>query len=175
MNNFDFKGVYAIISKNKNPEFWHAYNNTHPGPEWSIKTIIPKPEFADDNIKYILYGWVDLYIKHPTLVTWTKEAFDWNGNNLAEWQTIWIKNGYDVIRENTKCEGKQGFKLTTLTFGKDEVLESIVDNLKLQIDKTMDKTDEEEYTKLLEIVEAMLSNNEHEIQEKRKNIKVVED
>jgi hypothetical protein len=174
MTNWDFKGVYDIIKNKRNPEFWHTTNSSHPGIGWNIKTVIPKNEFATNDIKCIIHDWEDLCVIHSTLVTWCDAAFDWDGNKLNEWQTIWIRAGYDVILEDVQGEGIHRFKIVNYIPGQEPILASIVDNLKLQLGRTMDKMEEEEYTNLLEIIEVLVQSNEYDVQEKRKNIKVID-
>ena len=176
MTDWDFVGTLDIVKNGTNPEIWHVRNNTHPGIGWSIKTVIPKLQFCQNAQKDLVYGWANLCAKHVTMVTWTDAAYDWDGNNLNEWQTMWVRDGFDVIPADTVTAGIKDLKLVTVTKGREPAIESIIDNLRAQLAQSNNVSEQDELTELLEIAEAMLTQTSDSASKtRRKNMKVVDE
>lgn len=176
MADWDFLGVLDVIKNGTNPEIWHVRNGTHPGIGWNIKTVIPKSQFCTDDNKYIILSWLKLCVDFVMTVTWTDAAYDWNGNLLPEWQTIWVKDGFDVVPKDPAITGINSLKLITSTNGVEPAIESVIDNLRDQLVQSNNKADIDELTELLDIAETMLlQTSESDIIARRKNIKVIDE
>ena len=110
------------------------------------------------------------------MVTWTDAAYDWDGNNLNEWQTMWVRDGFDVIPADTVTAGIKDLKLVTVTKGREPAIESIIDNLRAQLAQSNNASEQDELTELLEIAEAMLTQTSDSASKtRRKNMKVVDE
>ena len=169
-------GALDVIKNSTNPEIWHVRNNTHPGIGWSIKTVIPKPEYSAKESRDLIYGWVNLCAKHINHVTWTDAAYDWDGNNLDEWQTMWVRDGFDVIPSDTVTGGIPDLKLITAVKGVEPAIESVIDNLRSQLAQSNNASEQAELTELLEIAEALLTQTSDTASKtRRKNMKVVDE
>lgn len=175
MSDWDFTGVMDVISNGTNPEFLHARNGSHPGIGWSIKTVIPKPRYAGIDSRGIIEGWSMMCALHPMLVTWSDDAYDWAGNHLEEWQTMWVRDGWDVLRDDAS-EDVPVFKLVTAAKNREPAIESIVDDLRAQLVQSTDASVISELTDLLEVAEAMLSQaSEQDSKAMRNNLRFVDD
>jgi len=174
MTEWDFLGALDVIKNGINPEIWHVRNSSHPGIGWSIKTVIPKPQFAGIESRQVIEGWVTVCAEHPTFVTWTDDAYDWEGNLLKEWQTMWVRDGYDVDQQ--EHNDSVVYKLVTAVKGREPALELVIDRIRSQLAQSNDEANTAELTELLEIAEAMLTQtSDSDSRMRRKKLKVVDD
>lgn len=84
-------------SKKINPEVWHARNYIHPGYQWNIKTIIPSKKIIDLSAKFITDLWDKIEKNHPGVIQITDFAYDWDGQIIKNWRTIWLNKHIDII------------------------------------------------------------------------------
>lgn len=170
----DFIGVLDVIKNLKNPEIWHVSNSTHPGIGWSIKSVMPFHEVAEPSMIRICDMWTMLSNIHPNIVKLTNKSFDWNGNELIGWKTIWIRDGLDI--KITLDDNKlPKYEIITFQNGSRSVIKNIIDKLQEQIANS--NNDEKiELESLLDICETIISQvSEFDSQNMRKNFKVIDD
>lgn len=80
----------------KNPEIHHYHRGKHPGIKWYIKTIMPGPKILN-NDTYVLYNlWKYLESRFPKLVKLVDCAYDWQGELIPSWYTIWLNEKIDI-------------------------------------------------------------------------------
>lgn len=80
----------------KNPEIHHYHRGKHPGIKWYIKTIIPGPKILN-NDTYVLYNlWKHLESRWPKLIRLIECAYDWQGDSIPYWYTVWLNERIDV-------------------------------------------------------------------------------
>lgn len=84
------------ILDSKNPEIHHYHRGSHPGARWYIKTILPGPLLLTDATRFLFSTWKCIGEKHRNLVRITETAYDWQGDVLHGWWTIWLDNGIDI-------------------------------------------------------------------------------
>jgi hypothetical protein len=95
---FDDVPILEKISGLINPEIHHFNGGTHPGDvRWSIKTIIPGELIINDQTKDILILWQTILYYHPTKVSIIERAYDWNGNIIDGWWTVFLDQTIDII------------------------------------------------------------------------------
>jgi len=100
----ELKVALNTIEGSTNPEIYHFHRGSHPGIKYYIKTIMPGPYILNDNTAPIWRFWTELSNVHPRLIKLVDIAYDWEGNVIAGWWTIWIENRIDirwVYEENT--------------------------------------------------------------------------
>lgn len=98
------KLLLESLKRLRNPEIYHYNAGTHPGISWYIKTVIPAYD-VDGEAKKVVDLWRDLSSLHENLVKINDVAFDWNGNRINGWQTVWIDHDIDVILGNPEGSG----------------------------------------------------------------------
>jgi len=103
----NFEGVWDKLENSVPPEITHYQLGLHPGPNWWLKTAIPK----QDNPLDLMNVWQIIDTAHPKLLKITPYCFDWQQNLISTASTIWIKQGLDV---DLKFEGKE-FNYTVLS------------------------------------------------------------
>ncbi len=172
---FDYIGVIETLVATDNPEIWHADNLTHPGLSWSIKTIIPKPEFADNDTVNIVQFWHKLASTKFNLVKITHDTFNWTGNLLPQWDTIWIKRGWD-IEISSSTDGTLYHKVCSSSKTSAQIAETLIDNIGKQLAKLENIEEREELLDLIEACEVMLSmTTDYESARMRSNFRVIDD
>jgi hypothetical protein len=94
----------STVEGYRNPEIHHYHHGSHPGSTWHIKTILPGPTVLNDDTHVLFSFWRRLQENHPNLVLLGKQAYDWQGNLIPSWWTIWLDEKVDIIwswsREN---------------------------------------------------------------------------
>ena len=174
-DDWDFNGTLATIQDLPNPELWHVKNKTHAGIGWSIKTVIPKPAYADDSTSDIVHHWSLLCAFNAHLVTWTDAAYDWEGNSLEEWQTIWVKDGWDVILKKDK-DGNLDHEIVPFERGTALLMENVIDSLRSRMASSYDANEQAELDQLIDLAEALIKQpSEQDVAALRKKIQVVDD
>ena len=93
----EIKATLDTIKGSKNPEIHHFNYGSHPGIKFYIKTILPGPIILNDNTHKIWKFWKDLSIQHSKLIILVERAYDWQGNRLRGWWTIWLNQKIDII------------------------------------------------------------------------------
>lgn len=170
---FDLTDVIETIDSLPNPEQWHVKMATHPGVGWSIKTIIPSHEIAEDGMIRICDLWSMIGQTHCDLVNVTDHAYDWSGNLIDGWNTIWIRDGWDV---NVTCDGGSPPAYEILPFQESSkvIAQGVLDMLSHQLAQS--NTDRQDLETLADVCEALISQvSETDSQIKRKNIKVIDE
>ena len=89
----DFKDVWHILSTGVPPEISHFRNQTHPGRQYWLKTVIPCRE-ADHTLFDL---WARVVQQHPSTVEITDQAYDWNGAIIPGAHSVWVREGVDVV------------------------------------------------------------------------------
>lgn len=84
------------ILDSKNPEIHHYHRGSHPGARWYIKTILPGPALLTNTSDILFSTWKRISEKHRNLVRIVDSAYDWQGDVLPGWYTIWLDNGIDI-------------------------------------------------------------------------------
>ena len=173
-NDWDFLGTLDAIKTRLNPEIWHVKYMSHPGIGWNIKTILPEISIANDNMKLIIMAWINMCAQFSTIVTWTDVTYDWEGNKILNWQTIWIKDGYDII-EGHDIDNNLVLRLTKANPGQEPIILKLIDNLKWQIAQCTNNANIKELEDLLEITESLLTQTSDAVSRaKRNKIKVID-
>lgn len=173
---WDFRGVLGVIRDGTNPEIWHMRNGTHPGVGWSIKTVIPRPQTAGIDSRGIITGWSMICARYPMSVTWTDDSYDWAGNHLPEWQTMWVRDGFDVVSDEVLDDGTTVYTLIKAEDASERAVAAIIDQLRDQLAASTSEELTQELAELLEVAEAMVTKtSDVESKAKRKRLRVVED
>ena len=171
---FDYTGVIETLISGDNPEIWHADNLTHPGLAWSIKTVIPKPEHADNDTVDIIQLYHKIAETKYNFVRILPEAFDWNGNRLNEWDTVWVKRGWDIdfVEEN----GVMTYNIVSSTKTATDIAKSLIDSISTQLAKLETIEAREELLDLIEACEILSSmTSDYESKKLRSNFRVIDD
>lgn len=87
----------GTILGSKNPEIHHYHQRSHPGAKWYIKTILPNINIIAEDAYPILLEWQKIIKKNKNLICITDIAYDWSGDRIPNWSTIWLNNRIDVI------------------------------------------------------------------------------
>jgi hypothetical protein len=173
-NQFDYTGVTDTLIAGDNPEIWHADNLTHPGLAWSIKTVIPKPEYADNDTVDIVQLYHRIAEAKYNFVKITPEAFNWNGDVLTEWDTVWVKRGWDI--EFVELDDSLTYNIVSSAKTSTDIAKSLIDSISKQLAK-LDTIEERE--QLLDLIEAceILSSmtSDYESKKLRSNFRVIDD
>lgn len=171
---FDYTGVVDALINNDNPEIWHADNLSHPGLAWSIKTVIPKPEFADNDTVDIIQLYHKIAETKYNFVKITPEAFNWSGNSLEQWDTVWVKRGWDV--EIVDKNGTLDYNVCSSTKTSTDIAKSLIDSISKQLAKLDTIEDREELLDLIEACEVLFSmTSDYESKKLRSNFRVIDD
>ena len=93
------------IEGSQNPEIYHAQRGVHPGQRWWIKTIIPGSKILNDDTHPLFLFWHALQGRNPRLIRITNKAFDWNGNLIENWCTVWCDIKIDVDWTYSRLNG----------------------------------------------------------------------
>ena len=88
----NFEGVWEKLENSVPPEITHYQLGLHPGPQWWLKTAIPKT----DHHLNLAEVWGSIQAQHVNLVLITPHCFDWHQNLISTASTIWIRQGLDV-------------------------------------------------------------------------------
>lgn len=172
---FDYVGVIETLTATDNPEIWHADNLTHPGLSWSIRTVIPKIEFVDNDTVNIVQFWHKLAETAFNFVKITPEAFNWSGNLLPQWDTIWLKRGWD-IEISELADGTLYYTVCNANTTSAKIAETLIDSIGKQLAKLENIEDREELLDLIEACEAMASlTTDYESDKLRSNFRVIDD
>jgi len=93
----EIQATLDTIQGSNNPEIHHYHYGTHPGVRFYIKTILPGPIILNNDTYKIWKFWKDLEKKHSELIKLVKRAYDWQGNKLLGWWTIWLDQRIDIV------------------------------------------------------------------------------
>ncbi len=93
------------ITGSKNPEIYHYQRGSHPGVKWYIKTIIPGYGMLTDDSYPLWAMWRFLTEHYPHLIKIINSAYDWQGNLLTGWWTIWLDQRIDIRVKWSKEDG----------------------------------------------------------------------
>jgi hypothetical protein len=172
---WDFSGALNVIKSGINPEMWHAKNGSHPGFGWNIKTVIPKPIYASIDSRNIIASWNIVCAQYPDIIKITDESYDWAGNNLIEWQTVWIKEGFDIVNDTPTNNANPLYKTIMSTINSKTDMKNIIDTIRSQMLKSTDEQLKQELSELLEIAEVIESQTSEQVSKNnRKNLKVLD-
>ena len=97
--------VLDTIQEAINPEIYHFRYGTHPGRKYYIKTIIPGPNIINDDTYVFWQFWETLANRYPRVVRLIDHAFDWQGNKIEHWWTIWLEERIDIIWSWSRTDG----------------------------------------------------------------------
>jgi hypothetical protein len=111
----DFDTTIASILDSVNPEIHHYRQGLHPGHKWYIKTIVPGPEILTEHTYQIYIAWQDFCQRHTSLAKLTNIAYDWQGQIIPGWFTLWLDSRIDV---KWKWEPDQLLVCTIVDFAK---------------------------------------------------------
>lgn len=171
----DFTGALEAISQLDNPEIWHVRCGTHPGIGWSIKTIIPSHNIAEDSLLRICDMWAVIAAMHPETVVITKQALDWNGSVITDWKTIWIRDDMDVLLSFNESKTPV-YEITSAQSGYRNTARTIIDNLTRQLANSSEPETVEELGVLLDIAETIGSQvSDFDSQKMRSGIHIVDE
>ncbi len=174
-NQFDYLGVIDTLVNGENPEIWHADNLTHPGLVWSIKTVIPKIELVDNDTVDIVQLYHNLAEKKFNFVKITPEAFNWNGEILSNWDTVWVKRGWDIEITSGKNNSLKG-TVCNVSKTSAEISKSLIDSIAKQLAKLDNIEEREELLDLIEACEIVSSTTtDYESKRLRSKFRVVDD
>jgi hypothetical protein len=97
--------VLQTIQDSINPEIYHFRYGTHPGQKYYIKTIVPGPRIINDDTYVFWQFWETLANRYPRLVKLIDYAFDWHGNHIPHWWTIWLEERIDITWTWSRRDG----------------------------------------------------------------------
>ena len=89
----DFNNVWHILSTGVPPEISHFRNQTHPGRQFWLKTVIP----SRDIDHHLFDLWARVIQQHSLSVQITDQAYDWFENIIPGAHSIWVREGIDVV------------------------------------------------------------------------------
>jgi len=92
----ELKAALDTIEGSTNPEIYHYRRGSHPGIKYYIKTILPGPYILNENTAAIWKFWNELSCVHPRLIKLIDRAYDWEGELISGWWTIWLENRIDI-------------------------------------------------------------------------------
>lgn len=92
----ELKAALDTIEGSTNPEIHHYRRGSHPGIKYYIKTILPGPYIINKDTAPIWKFWNELSCVHPRLIKLIECAYDWEGNSINGWWTIWLENRIDI-------------------------------------------------------------------------------
>lgn len=171
---FDYTGVLDVLINGDNPEIWHADNLSHPGLAWSIKTVIPKPEFVDNDTVDIVQLYHRIAETKCNFVKITPDAFNWTGDSLEEWDTVWVKRGWDI--ELIDRSGTLDYSICSSTKTSTEIAKSLIDSIGKQLAKLDTIEAREELLDMIEACEVLSSmTSDYESKKLRSNFRVIDD
>ena len=171
---FDYTGVTETLIAGDNPEIWHADNLTHPGLAWSIKTVIPKPEHADNDTVDIVQLYHRVADAQYNFVKISPEAFNWNGDRLEDWDTVWVKRGWDV--EFVEKNNVMTYSIVSSAKTSTDIAKSLIDSISKQLAKLDNIEEREELLDLIEACEIRSSmTSDYESKKLRSNFRVIDD
>ena len=101
----EIRATLDTIQGSNNPEIHHYHRGSHPGVSFYIKTILPGPIILNNNTYKIWKFWKELEKEHPELIKLVERAYDWQGNKLIGWWTIWLNQKVDIIWNYTDHTG----------------------------------------------------------------------
>lgn len=97
--------VLETIQEATNPEIYHFRRGSHPGQKYYIKTIIPGPTILNDDTYVFWQFWETLAGKYPRIIKLIDHAYDWYGNSIADWWTIWLEERIDITWTWSRTDG----------------------------------------------------------------------
>ena len=95
----DFPSTINMLETHINPEIWHFRRGTHPGPQWRIKTLLPKATVHPTGIN-LEKEWRQLANRHPAAILITDTAIDWTNSDIYGFATIWVTIINDISHTN---------------------------------------------------------------------------
>ena len=173
MEESKLNATLETIKGSKNPEIHHYHYGHHPGPKWYIKTILPGPKILNEQTMPLFAAWRSLANKMPSAIRLTDIAFDWQGDNLHGWWTIWLNNDIDIVWTWDKNLGLTS-KIVEFDYGLKENITCIehlvpVDNIDRQ-----DTNENVSYQTLREIIDFLGSyTSDKQSQLNRNKLKVL--
>ena len=105
MLDVNLQSVLDIIHDGTNPEIHHFRNGTHPGTRYYIKTIIPGPRIINDDTYVFWQFWETITGRYPRIIKLVDRAYDWQGNIIEHWWTIWIEERVDILWSWSRTNG----------------------------------------------------------------------
>lgn len=163
----DIQEAFGIIETSKNPEIHHYNHGFHPGARWYIKTIIPDRKIIQDSCLPLVDAWWTFAEQNASVIRITDVSFNWNGDRIPGWNTIWLDQRIDV---SWYCDrDTPTFKIIEHDAG----IRSSAEKLNLYFDQATG--DQDEIEKLREVA-AMLGSyaSKDHITKKRATIRVLE-
>lgn len=133
MQEKDLDLTLDTIESSDNPEIYHARNLVHPGRRWRIKTILPGPKILNDDTHPLFFFWQAIQGRHTHLVRLTSKAYDWKGNLLLDWWTVWCDERIDISWSYSR---EDGFSFEILDY--DNALKQSADKLHDWITEDLD-------------------------------------
>lgn len=170
----DLKGVLDTVQLGTNPEIYHFRRGSHPGLKYYIKTIIPGPRIINDDTYVFWQFWETLATKYPRIVKLVDQAYDWHGDIILGWQTIWLEERIDISWSWSRTEGID-FHLIDYDIGIKNSGKKIIDSLDSDLDR-LSPEDQLCFDQIKEITDFLQSYTTDRLAElNRKNFKVIED
>jgi hypothetical protein len=91
-----FEGIVDLLEENPHPEWHHVNAGSHPGEEFYLKTVCPDPALADLDIHGLGEAWHQFARDSKEHILITEQAFDWTGELIPGWNSVWLNMNYDV-------------------------------------------------------------------------------
>lgn len=162
------------ILGSKNPEIHHHQNGSHPGIKWYIKTIIPSYELLNNDTYQLWILWKYLSEHFPNLIKITNIAYNWNGDLIPRWWTIWLDQKID-IRVNWSNENGFTWKMVDFDIGLKISAYEIEQLFENNFNDRLSNIDKAHYKQLHYILEFLRTyTNDKRSKDNRKHLRVIE-
>lgn len=161
------------IEGSSNPEIYHAQYGFHPGHRWYIKTILPGPKILNDDTYPLFSFFQALQSRHGKIVRLMDHAFDWKGNVIKDWWTLWINEKIDIDWTYSRENGFD-YEIIDNDVGLKKSAAKIVDWINEDLDTRHAKNLPVSYERLNEITEFLQTfTTEHRSNLNRSKLKVI--
>jgi hypothetical protein len=84
-------GIVEFLKTAVHPEIHHFRAGSHPGLGWWLKTVFPHDDFYQYGRSWEIFASI-----HPDLVCIGETAYDWTGNQILGWGSVWVADDHDV-------------------------------------------------------------------------------
>ena len=169
----NLQAVLDTIQQATNPEIYHFRKGSHPGAKFYIKTIIPGPKIINDDTYVFWQFWETLANRYPRIVKLVDRAYDWHGDIIPDWWTIWLEERIDILWTWSRTEGID-FHLIDYDIGIKYSGKRALTLIKEDIDR-LSPEDQLCFDQIEEIANFLETyTSERQAEQNRKNLKVIE-
>ena len=170
LESLDFSDVVDILKSRPNPEVTHYHHGSLPGLSWYLKTLVPNLDCPTPESRPIVTLIQRMTRRYPDKILVVRSAFNWNQELLGQFNSLWIRDGYDVAI--TSHNGSLSYRLVKQNKQSTIAIDYLNGQLNSQLSTASDQQKEE--LSLLTNAANILHNRYSEsAQECRSNFKVI--